>query len=186
MGKETLVYSTEQGFNSGGIRLRELRQARSTVMSNIILLGEGISFHISFYNQDIQIPMVGNWGFYYDMGFKQGIFYTDRISPKPIVPAYAAMSFILEGHKSLGEIPNLPNHIRGYKYTEVNDKDTVEAVWWDCGNIENGLRQTVNIPVGSVDKVEIFDWMGNSSTRKVSNGFVNLQLDENPTYIKWH
>jgi hypothetical protein len=186
MGKETLVYSTEQGFNSGGIRLRELRQARSTVMSNIILLGEGISFHISFYNQDIQIPMVGNWGFYYDMGFKQGIFYTDRISPKPIVPAYAAMSFILEGHKSLGEIPNLPNHIRGYKYKEVNDKDTVEAVWWDCGNIENGLRQTVNIPVGSVDKVEIFDWMGNSSTRKVSNGFVNLQLDENPTYIKWH
>ena len=74
------------------------------------------------------------------------------------VPAYAAMSRLLEGHKSAGVIDWLGHTALGYAYERGNE---IILALWDYGD----KPRTVSMPVG-VTHVTICDWMGNQRQDK--------------------
>jgi hypothetical protein len=115
-------------------------------------------------------------GYYYNLTSKP--WDPDVISPKPSAPAYAASSFLLEGHLSKGPVSKLGINSSGYIFQKKNGSDIV-IVLWDCFN-----PHEIKLKVGPEKSVELFDWMGNKSTRRVLNGSVNITIGNEPVYVK--
>lgn len=172
VGHEIPMAGTEGGYSYHGENTTNwLLKAWSDVRGNLIMLGEGFLFNIAFYGNGDSDPNNESWGFYAETtnGMAQ-------MSPIPVVPAYAAMSFLLEGHRSAGAIEWLGDTAWGYAYQRGDD--IVLAVWdW------SGTPRDVEIPVG-VDSVTVYDWMGNPSTVASPNGVVKLSLTKDPLYVK--
>lgn len=176
VGHEIPMAGTEGGYSYfGDTKENWEKKAWSDVRANLIMLGEGFIYNIAFYGDSSYDPNGEAWGFYVDG--KDGM---ANLSPIPVVPAYSAMSFLLEGHKSAGSIEWLGDTAWGYAYqgTESNDHDIVLAVWdW------SGTARPVSIPVGT-DQVTVYDWMGNANTVHTPKGILNLSLTKDPQYVK--
>jgi len=183
-GREMPMFVTEMGCRSFEDAKRELPQARNLVRANLILLGERWRFCCSFIGTDY-LSTSNVWddrgyGLFHSLDFSD---YTDfnwrrgsRVSPKPVAPAYAAMSFLLEGHKGAGSIDCLAGKSVGYVYEAPGD--AVMALWdW------SGTPHEATIPVG-VDKVDVYDWMGNCKSVATLGGALKLLLGKEPVYIK--
>ncbi len=172
VGRDLPMIATELGFQTGEQKENELLQARGLVRSNLILLGEGFRLSISFYYHDYLCE--AGYGFFYNLN-PQVNYGTDKIAPKPIVPAFAAMSRLVEGHKSAGVIDWLGQSALGYAYERG---DQVILAMWDFGD----SPRTVKIPVGAAT-VTVYDWMGNAKTVTTENGTLTVELKQEPIYV---
>ncbi|MDR3707502.1 MAG: sugar-binding protein [Capsulimonadaceae bacterium] len=173
-GREIPIYGTEQGYTTAGNVDRELTQARSNVRNNLISLGEGLRFNYAFYVADYSGEP--GYGYYYNLNPKIE-FGADQISPKPTVPAYAAMTYLIDGHRPVQTIEWLGATSLGYAFQRGDD---VVLALWDY----SGKPNRVTIPVGATD-VTLFDWMGNGKTVKASlSGQIELTLTESPIYVR--
>ncbi len=104
-----------------------------------------------------------------------GQFGPQRISPKPIVPAYAAQSLLLDGCDSAGAIDWLGEKVWGYAFERPGQR--ILAVW----NYSHTPRE-VSIPTG-VKRVQVYDWMGNMRLVDTAAGSLRLKLGPEPVYI---
>jgi len=165
-GRDLPMFATELGFNDDGERSQEILQARAHVRSTLILVGEGYRFHMPF---STYLP---GYGFYYSL--EGGSYFPLRAGPKSVVPAYAAMTFLLDGHKTAGPIPGLGEKAWGYTYR--GPEDTIRAMWSE-------QVKSVVVAVGAA-RVEVFDWMGNGKPVPTSAGSLKVTIGPNPIYIK--
>ncbi|MDR3707439.1 MAG: sugar-binding protein [Capsulimonadaceae bacterium] len=173
LGHELPIYGTEQGHATKEDPADELPQAEGLVRENLILLGEGFRVNYAFYIADYSGEP--GYGFYYNLhpGCDFG---TDKIGPKPVAAAYAAMTSLLEGHRPTERIDWLAPTTLGYAYD--HDGDVVVAAW-DFGD----KPREVTIPVGT-DKVTVYDWMGNATEMPSPGGALKITLTPDPVYIK--
>jgi len=165
-GRDLPMFATELGFNDDGDRSQEILHARAHVRSSLILLGEGYRFHMPF---STYLP---GYGFYYSL--LGGSYFPEKAGPKSVVPAYAAMTFLLDGHKSSGPIQGLGKQAWGYSYR--GSEDNVQALWSE-------ETMQVTVPVNG-DHVEMFDWMGNSKRVLTDSERLEVTIGPNPIYIK--
>jgi hypothetical protein len=174
-GHSVTFVGTEHGLTSGSIG--ELNQALGNVRSTIIVLGEGFKFDVAFYIADFWVQdsseTANTYGYYWnlDPNIKFG---TDKVGPKPAVPAFAAMSYWLDGTTTMGPVANLTGSQMGYRFER--DGTNVLALWDYRG------PSTVSLPV-SAQGAQVCDWMSNCTAANVVNGTLNLRLGTAPVYV---
>src|SRR6266403_404945 len=172
---------TEHGYSSGipgpYAAGNELKQALANVRSTIILLGEGFKVDVAFYIADFwahdSSATDNTFGYYWNLNpnIKFG---TDKVGPKPAVPAFAAMSYWLDGTTTVGPLTNLSGTQVGYRFTRSGE--TILALWDYTANT------TMNVPV-SAATAKVCDWMGNCQTRSAVNGALKLSVGIAPIYV---
>jgi hypothetical protein len=101
---------------------------------------------------------------------------TDKVGPKPVVPAFAAETFLLDRYYSLGSIETLGGTSWGYAFERAGD---IILALWDYGK----QPKQVLLPTG-VKAVTLYDWMGNSRRLKTVNGNISLLLGPEPVYVR--
>ncbi|MER2520298.1 MAG: hypothetical protein ABTQ34_06385 [Bdellovibrionales bacterium] len=168
VGRKIPFISTEHSFSS--VREGNLKKALGDVRSTIILLGEGASFVINFYGADFWgnglTPDEG-YGFFWNLN-PQIPYATDTVSPKAVVPAYAAMTFFLDGSTSSGPLPGLKGTQMGYRF--VRDLTTIDVVWdYKTASHYAPMRGA-----------KICDWMGNCEAGKT---VPTVTVGAAPTYF---
>ena len=190
-GHDMDVYGTEQGWPTGQDQAKEILQAQWLTRSYLIMLGEGFKANFAFYATDY--PGEPGYGFFHNLNMTKIPWGTDSVSPKPEAAAYAAMTMVLEGHKSAGAVEWLGPTTLGYAYERTsppgplstsgeggNGKPgAVTLALWDYGD----NSRSVQVPVG-VEQVEIIDWMGNATMLKAPKGILPLTLTGSPVYVR--
>ncbi|HEY3330318.1 MAG TPA: sugar-binding protein [Capsulimonadaceae bacterium] len=173
VGRDLPLFGTEQGYATGEDPEKEIIQAEGLVRENLILLGEGFRLNFAFYVHDY--PGEPGYGFYYNLS--TAAFGANKVSPKPVVPAYANMTNLLDGHKPVQRIEWMGATALGYAYQR--GPDVVLALW------DYGVKpRSVTLPVGK-SPVQVFDMMGNSRTLAPSaGGQATVTLTPDPIYIK--
>jgi hypothetical protein len=171
-GKPLASYGTEQGFATKEDPANDLLQAQGLLRQDLIMLGEGYRANFAFYIVDY--PTEPGYGYYYNLvpGIPWG---PDRMSPKPAAAAYAAQSFLLEGHHSVGAIEWLGPTAWGYAFERPG---SIVLALWDFGDQP---RET-SLPVGC-DWVQVWDWMGNRREVAAPGGTLALTLTPDPVYV---
>ena len=174
--------STEHGFASGpGSSLAapgELDQALGNIRSSLIVLGEGFKIDFAFYTADYwshsASETTNTFGYYWNLN--PAIPYgTDKVGPKPAVPAYAAMTNFLDGTNTIGAVSEATGTQIGYRFKRGS---TTILALWDYG----AAASLVSIPVsGEVPK--ICNWMGNCRPFAPTNGRLQVHLSAAPTYV---
>ncbi len=165
-GRDLPMFSSEQGFNDDGERSQEILQARAHVRSSLILLGEGYRWHQPF------STYLEGYGFYHSLGGSS--YFPDKAGPKVVVPAYAAMTFLVDGHKSTGPIKGLGEKAWGYTYR--GPEDTIKALW-----SEKAKKVIVAV---DAKQAEVFDWMGNGKLVPTRSGRLAVMIGPEPIYVK--
>jgi hypothetical protein len=167
---------TEQGYTSGSIG--ELNQAAGNIRSTIMLLGEGFKLDFAFYIADFwdggkePSDPKNSYGYYWNLNPKIA-YGTDKVGPKPAVPAYSAMTLFLDGTTTAGPLSNLSGTQMGYRFRR---NGTTILALWDY----QAASSSLTLPAGS-GGAQICDWMGNCGA--TSSGAINLQLGAAPTYV---
>jgi hypothetical protein len=162
---------------------QDLVQAQTLIRENLVVLGEGFRFNMASYLADARFW--GGWermgfGYYYNLSPKPSLRFTDlerppsKIGPKPVVPAYAVQSMLIDGHTSLGPIAKLSGTAMGYAF--VRDNDAVLALW-DYGP----KTSNVVLPIGE-GQIIAYDWMGASKIYR-DKGLIELTLGPEPVYV---
>jgi hypothetical protein len=174
--------STEHGYSSGpGSSLAapgELDQALGNIRTSLIVLGEGFKVDFAFYTADYwsvnASETTGTFGYYWNLNPKMP-FGTDKVGPKPAVPAYAAMTHFLDGTLTTGVVSEVTGTQIGYRFKRGT---TTILALWDYG----AAATLVSIPVtGEVPN--ICDWMGNCRPFAPTNGRLRVHLSAAPTYV---
>jgi hypothetical protein len=170
-GRNIPFIGTEHGYASAS--LGNLKKALGDIRSTVMILGEGAQIDFGFYAADYwegsDPAKSEGYGYYWnlDPGIVWG---TDKLGPKAVVPAYAAMTHFLDGTTSDGPIADLRAGQFGYRFHKP-DGSTVRAIWDPDGT------STYPVDSGSL----VCDWMGNCSARIESSSTVNI--GQAPTYI---
>ena len=174
-GKTVPFFGTEHGLVSG--QIGELNQARGNIREEIALLGEGFIHDYSFYIADFWVKspteLDNTYGYYWNLNPAK-YSGTDKLGPKPAVPAYAAMTYLLDGTTTSGPISNLSGTQMGYRFQR---KGTTILALWD----HQSASSRVNLAVPA-ESIQICDWMGNCNTTS-STGSLNLTLGASPIYV---
>jgi hypothetical protein len=175
-GASVPFVGTEHGFTSGSFG--ELNGALGDIRSTIILLGEGFKFDFAFYVADFwekNASEIGNtYGYYWNLDSKLP-FGTDKLAPKPAVPAYSAMTYLLDGTTTGGPLSNLDGTQMGYRFLRG---ETSILVLWDYH--ASSSRVTLSVPNQSL---QICDWMGNCKQTSIASGTLNVSVGAEPIYI---
>ena len=177
IGRDLPLFGTEMGYSHQGTPGIDLEHARCATRENLILFGEGFQFNFAFYIHDTGTRLQNDGGYGYFYGLTPGsVCGTCKTGPKPAAPAYAAMSWLLEGHHPVSAIEWLGDTAWGYAYENADD---IVLALWDFGD----APRQVTIPVGST-QVEQFDWMGNGKTVTTPGGNLALTLTQEPVYVR--
>jgi len=175
-GRTIPFVGTEHGFSSGSIG--ELNEALGNIRTTIILLGEGFKFDFAFYIADYWISSPtetkNTYGYYWNLNPKLD-YGTDKLGPKPVAPAFAAMTFWLDGTSSSGPLSNLSGTQMGYRFTR---NGTTILALWDY----KATSSSATLPVPN-ESIQVCNWMGNCSTSANNNGRLSLKLGSSPTYV---
>jgi hypothetical protein len=170
---------TEHGLTSASIG--ELDEALGDIRTTIILLGEGFKFDFDFYIADSwnSSPTETDYtyGFYWNLDPNID-FGTDKLGPKPAAPAFAAMTYLLDGTTTSGALSNLSGTQMGYRFQR--DSTTVLALW-DYQAASSALNLAVPI-----ESIQICDWMANCTNTTSSSGSIGLTLGASPIYVVGH
>ncbi len=175
IGRELLLTGTESGHNAQGDTMDIwLRKAWADIHHNLILLGEGFWLNVAFHGGDqSRKPNENTWGYFFNLDLERD-YGIQKASPKPVVPAYTTLSYLLEGHKSTGAIEWLGKGVVGYAY-ERDGKVTLAL--WSHTPIE------IMVPTG-VPQVQIYDWMGNANEQEAPGNMLTLTTRRDPQYIR--
>lgn len=172
--KDMPMIGTEQGWTTNEEVDKELTMARGLLRQNLITLGEGYRFNFAYYIVDYRLSEQKGYGYYYNL--VPGVPWAPaKASPRPIAPAYAAQSFLLDGHRSVGAIEWLGSTALGYAFQR--DAHVVLALW-DYGD----QPREVSLPTGA-EKVTVYDWMGNQRTVSGPAGNIQVTIGPEPIYI---
>jgi hypothetical protein len=170
-GRDIPLIGTEHGYKSAEIG--NLNKALGDIRSTLIVLGEGAQIDFGFYIADFWSgpdPLQSEgFGYYWNLN-PHTVWGTDKIGPKAIVPAYAAMTCFLDGTVSDGPIKNLQGGQVGYRFHRANSAAML-VLWQPEG--------TSSYPVGA--GMRICDWMGNCSDPTPSGSII--RVGQSPTYI---
>ncbi len=169
--KDLPIFCTEQGYMTKEKVKNELAQVRNLICNNLITLGEGIKFNMTFYITDYYSEP--GFGYYYNLDPEKK-FGPTASSPKPVVAAYAAMTFLLDGSSPVKAIEYLGDTAWGYSYERDGE---ITLALWDFAE-----KRNVEIPVGT-NEVTIYDWMGNSRKVKTKKGILSIKISRQPIYI---
>jgi hypothetical protein len=172
-GKSFQRFGTEQGWSTENNPANDMTQARNLLKEDIIMLGEGYRFNMTFYMADWNASDTG-YGYYYNLN-SQISFGTDKISPKPIVPAYAFYTSLLEGANTQGAIENLGGSSWGYKFVIPSGKHVIALF-----DYSTSASRTVDVPAA---QAEVYDWMGRKTVVTVTNGKLTLNVSTEPVYV---
>lgn len=175
VGRELPMTGTESGHNAQGDTMDIwLRKAWADVQHNLILLGEGFWLNVAFHGGDQSRKTNENtWGYFFNLDIERD-YGIQKASPKPVVPAYATLSWLLEGHKSIGSLAWLGQGVVGYAYSRDG---AVTLALWSRTPVE------VKVPTGT-ERVQLYDWMGNVDERESPNGSLTLTTRRDPQYIR--
>ena len=181
-GRDLPIIATESGLLSMPNTTEGwLRQARHNIRENLILIGEKFSVNQSFYLHDgYKLPGEKNaqHGYFVQLHDleRECLLGPKLIAPKPVAAAYAAMTFLLDGYKSVSDITWMGESALGYAYHR--NGDVILALWdWSRTPLK------VNIPTG-VAQVQLFDWMGNGRTVACPGESIEVTLTGEPLYLK--
>ena len=169
------VYSTEIGYpDTVGTQRDTVAQAQYLCRLAIILKGEGLRVFLPFYGIDYDAY---HFGFCFNLEMDQGWgpWATNRISPKPAVPALAQVARMIEGTRPVGRV-GFPS-ADDWGYLLERSGRPVLAVW------TIGAAKPLAVRVGAVRSVEVQDMMGRSSTIPVRDGAAEVPVDASPRYV---
>lgn len=174
VGHELPMFGTEQGWATGEDPGKDITQAQGLIRQSLIALGEGFSFNFAFYIVDYREDGQKGYGYYYnlDPSVPWG---PQKVSPKPIAPAFAAETFLLDGTTSDGAVDWLGAGNLGYVFHRPGER--VLVLWRYAGS-----PSEVSIPTGARE-VTVYDWMGNSHQVATTAGNIRLTLGPEPIYI---
>jgi hypothetical protein len=173
---------TEHGYSSGTHGTvaagSDLDAGLADIRSTLILLGEGFKLDFAFYiadyySQSANSPSQDYFGYYWNLDPKINIG-TDKIGPKPGAPAYAAMTYWLDGSTTVGPLTGLSGTQLGYRFTRGGE--TILAVW------DYKANTTMSVPV-SASTAKVCDWMGNCQSAASSGGTLKLKVGVSPQYV---
>ena len=192
-GRDMPMLGSEQGWTTDEDISKELLQAQGLLRQSLITIGEGYRFNFGFCLADYRLGPQKGYGYFYNL--VDGVpFGPTKIGPKPIAPAYAAQTLLLDGCKSDGAIEWLGEKIWGYTFERPDPRRSNSgspaiptkgsptayralAVW----NYGSEPRE-VSIPTGT-KQVHVFDWMGNERLVDSAGGSITLKLGPEPVYI---
>jgi len=175
---QPFFWGTEQGMkevNLDGSR-RPFLIAQLVTRQNIIMKGEGFDANIMFCFADYDD---GFYGFFYNltrMSNDTERHVPDSVSPKPALPALAAMSWLLKGYKTEGMIRQVGSNLC-YKFKDTESSSVIYAVWNYMGS------SAINLNVGA-NSVIVYDIAGNAESRSSPGGILNITLTEYVQYVK--
>ena len=181
-GHSMPFFGTEHGYSSGVhgsyAAGNELKQALADMRSTIILLGEGFKVDFAFYIADYYAQSANSttqdyFGYYWNLNPAIN-FGTDKIAPKPAAPAYAAMTYMLDGSTSIGPLTNLSGTQVGYHFTRSGKN--ILALWDYTANT------TMGVPVTAAT-AKLCDWVGNCRTVTSSGGTLTVKVGVAPAYV---
>ena len=176
-GVNTQMFATEGGFAAAAAD--EVLQMEGNIRVALILLGEGYSMHLMFWTRDFGNDdytwFDGDYGLNYNLELKKNR-YSNSTSPRPVLPALAAATLMVDGMRPVTSIENLGPTSFGYAYADSRDRCTIAL--WDYGNEP---RETV-LPVGR-ESIDVADIMGNVTRRKAPGGKLSLTLTGAPVYV---
>ena len=175
-GRKIGIRANESGYSARATPAEERIQMYGQVRASLILLGEGILSNEPFYGYDHDASGRGDYGLTYNLTIPHHIWATGKVAPRPVFPALAAASFLLEGHRPTGTIEYLGDTVLGYSYADRNDHCIIAL--WDF----SGRNTDVRIETGR-DSIEVADIMGNRKRMKTDKGSLALTLTEAPVYI---
>lgn len=168
IGRPVPFIGTEHGYQSHKIGNRE--KAMGDVRAALIMLGEGAALDFGFYVADFwsggDIARAETYGFYWNLD-PATPFGSARISPKIVVPAYAAMTFLIDGATSEGPLPGLAGTQMGYRFRRGGRR--IDVVW------DHGGTSAWPVPPGA----RVCDWMGNCARAAART----LRLGGTPVYL---
>jgi hypothetical protein len=170
---------TEHGYTSSSIG--ELNEALGDIRATIILLGEGFKFDFAFYIADFwdhnPSETKNTYGYYWNLDPKIR-FGTDKLGPKPAAPAFAAMTYWLDGTTTSGPLSNLSGTQMGYRFQR---NGTTILTLWDYKAASSSMSLAV-----PAESIQICNWMGNCNTIINSSDSINFNLSASPTYVIGH
>ncbi len=176
VGKDLPVFGTEQGYGHAGSPGDDLAHAQEEIRTKLITFGEGYKVNFAFYaHSGMRHGFDCDYG-YYEALTKTAGYGANKLGPRPVAPAFAAMTWLLEGHHPSECIEWLGNSSWGYVFERP---ESLVLALWDYGS----ESRTVTIPVG-VEQVQAFDWMGRETLLAAPEGMLTLQLGPEPVYIK--
>lgn len=168
VGHPIPFFGTEHGYQSTTVG--NLKKALGDIRTTLIMLGEGASFDFGFYVADFwdgdDPEKTDGYGFYWNLNPRIK-FGTNKLGPKAVVPAYAAMTYLLDGSTSKGVLPNLLGTQIGYRF--VRDATTIDVIW------DYGGQSYFAVPSDAF----VCDWMGNCATNRLNRVVIGAA----PTYI---
>ncbi|MBC7489532.1 MAG: hypothetical protein H7240_05625 [Glaciimonas sp.] len=150
VGRELPFIGTEHGFKS--VTDGNLNKALGDIRTTIIMLGEGAIFDIAFYVADFwdgdDTRKSDGYGFFWNLNprIRYG---TDKLGPKVVVPAYAAMTYFLDGSTTEGRLAGLTDTQLGYRF--IKGGVTIDVAW------DYSAKSKFKVTPG----FKSCDWMGN-------------------------
>ncbi|OGV62451.1 MAG: hypothetical protein A3K19_33375 [Lentisphaerae bacterium RIFOXYB12_FULL_65_16] len=175
LGHELPLHGTEQGYPTEEKVEKEIIQARGLIRANLIMMGEGYRFNFAFYAVDYHMGGEAGYGFNYNLDPKRN-WGPEKWGPKPVAPAYAAMTWLLEGHRPSACLDWLGATALGYV---LERPGSIVLALWDYGDEPRRVRLATG-----ADKVTLYDWMGNGRELATDRGDVELTLTGEPQYLK--
>ena len=175
-GRKIGIRANEAGYSAVATPAEERIQMYGQLRAALILLGEGILSNEPFYGYDHDSSGKGDYGLTYNLTIPHHIWGTERVAPRPVFPALAAASFLLEGHRPTSVIEYLGDTVLGYSYADRNDHCVIAL--WDF----SGRPARVRIETGR-GQIQLADMMGNVKSVKTDGGSLALTLTEAPVYI---
>ncbi|MEX0776737.1 MAG: sugar-binding protein [Phycisphaeraceae bacterium] len=173
-GKDLPMLGTEQGWTTKEDPKLDLKHARGLLRQNLITLGEGYQFNFTYYIVDYRLSNQAGYGYYYNLD--AGIPWAPtKLSPRPVAPAYAAQSLLLDGHDPVRAIEWLGDETWGYAFQRG---DNVVLALWSYG--DEPRRAAL---VTGVEEVTVYDWMGNTTRTPTPGGECTVTLTQDPIYI---
>ena len=197
------LYATEFGFNTNSAAGNrdtgrdqsghDLDQARLLIRQNLILLGEGFSQGISFNTRDNDRgEAVRQYGLYYNLEDNPADpdYLAPRptmLGPRPVAPAYAAMTWLLEGFvakQSWTEELQEALEVLAYAYTQGAE---VILALWDPADSGQALDISELLPTsfGASSVLwtgPVYDWMGNELSPDVAG--YEMEVSAEPVYVR--
>ncbi|MCK6489137.1 MAG: hypothetical protein L6R48_12555 [Planctomycetes bacterium] len=174
LGRELPLYATEQGYSTGEQEAKELLQAQGLVRGQLIMIGEGCRLSFGFYTHDYIMGNERGYGYQYNLDPRQN--WNPAVTgPKPVLPAFAAMTRLIDGHRPVQAIDWLGDTAMGYAYQRG---EQVVLALWDWG----GRPRPVDLPMAG-PAVQVHDWMGNPRPAALRDGLLHLDLGPAPLYV---
>lgn len=172
-GRDLPIRSTEAGYRSEERGMQQLRRhAAFLVRQNLVLKGEGVLSHLTFYPFDYASE--GSFGICFNLDPGLG-FATRALAPKPAVPALAACSQLLLDAEPVRHLRDLGDDVHGYAFSR--GEDSILALW------TTRSQRRLRVPVGDARQVRVADIMGHARDVDCPDGSLVLGLDGDPLYV---